>query len=126
MYRGHLLFAERHPARVRPSSRGEMIEMRTSDVRSDAVVVPLTFDRALTDVLRSRRMVEETELRLTEALVILRTLEEGALANSSATYPQGPADHASWAGRVDDAIRHLAIAGTVLRSLLREERPSGR
>ena len=95
--------------------------MRTSDVRSDAVVVPLTFERALTDVLRSRRMVEETERRLTEALVILRTLEEGATANSSEAV-----DHASWAGRVDDAIRHLAIAGSVLRSLLSEERPSGR
>ena len=95
--------------------------MRTSDVRSDAVVVPLTFDRALTDVLRSRRMVEETERRLTEALVILRTLEDGTTANIHA----GTVDHASWAGRVDDAIRHLAIAGSVLRSLLSEERPSG-
>ena len=100
----------------------EMIEMRTSDVRSDDVVVPLTFERALTDVLRSRRMVEETERRLTEALVILRTLEEGAAANSSVA----GVDHASWAGRVDDAIRHLTIAGSVLRSLLSEERPSGR
>ncbi len=95
--------------------------MRTSHVRSDAVVVPLTFERALTDVLRSRRMVEETERRLTEALVILRTLEEGAMANSS-----GAVDHASWAGRVDDAIRHLTIAGTVLRSLVSEDRPPGR
>ena len=103
-----------------------MIEMRTNDVRSDAVVVPLTFDRALTDVLRSRRMVEETERQLTEALVILRTLEEGTLADSSATYPEGPVDHASWAGRVDDALQHLAIAGSVLRSLLVEERPPGR
>jgi hypothetical protein len=99
-----------------------MTSMRSSDVRPDAVVVPLTFDRALTDVLRSRRMVEETERRLTEALVILRTLEDGTSPDSSAS----AVDHASWAGRVDDAIRHLAIAGSVLRSLLSEDRPSGR
>jgi hypothetical protein len=99
-----------------------VIEVRTSDVRSDAVVVPLSFDRALTNVLRSRRMVEETERRLTEALVILRTLEDGASVDSSS----GAVDHASWAGRVDDAIGHLTIAGSVLRSLLSEERPSGR
>ena len=120
MHRGHLLF-RRHGIQRGSVLPREMIEMRTSDVRSDAVVVPLTFERALTDVLRSRRMVEETERRLTEALVILRTLEEGATPNSS-----GAVDHASWAGRVDDAIRHLAIAGSVLRSLLSEERPSGR
>ncbi len=90
--------------------------MRTSDVRADPVVVPLTFDRALTEVLRSRRLIEETERRLSEALAILRTLE--------AAPSEGPLDHPSWAGRVDDAIHHLAVVGSVLRSLLDDERPS--
>ena len=89
--------------------------MRATEVRADPVVVPVLFDRALTDLLRSRRLLEETEGRLTDALAILRTLEEPS--------PIRAVDHASWAGRLDDAIRHLGQVRTILRGLLSEERP---
>jgi hypothetical protein len=87
--------------------------VRATEVRADPVMV--LSDRALTDLLRARRMLEETEGRLVEALGILRTLEEPS--------PIGAVDHASWAGRLDEAIRHLGHVRTILRALLSEERP---
>lgn len=92
--------------------------MGSPQVRTDRVVVPVIFDRALTEVLRSRRMVEETEQRLADALVILRTLEERP--------PIGAVDHISWAERVDEAIHHLSVVRTILHALLSEERVSDR
>lgn len=91
-----------------------MTQMLTTDVRSDPGLVPRTFDRALTDVLRSRRMVAETERRLTEALEILLTLEEGQST--------GSIEHGSWARGLDEAIRQLTSIRTLLDSLLGEER----
>jgi len=92
--------------------------MRATEVRPRASVVPVTFDRALTDVLRARRMVEETEHRLGEALSILRTLEERSTA--------APVDHASWTVRVDEAIGHLALVRSTLHAVLSEDRVSDR
>jgi hypothetical protein len=83
-------------------------------VRPDSRVVPRTHDRALTDVLRARRMVGETDRRLTEALEILLTLEEWTSTESI--------DRASWARGLDDAIRKLTSIRTLLDPLLAEER----
>jgi hypothetical protein len=88
--------------------------MQTTDVGSELRVVPRTYDRALTDVLRARRMVGETDRRLTEALEILLTLEEWSSTE--------PIDRASWARGLDDAIRNLTSIRTMLDSLLGEER----
>jgi len=91
-----------------------MAQMQAIDVRSDSGVVPRTYDRALTDVLRARRMVGETDRRLTEALEILLTLEEWSSTESI--------DRTSWARGLDDAIRKLTSIRTLLDSLLDEER----
>jgi len=88
--------------------------MQTADVRPDSRGVPRTHDRALTDVLRARRMVGETDRRLTEALEILLTLEEWTSTESI--------DRASWARGLDDAIRKLTSIRTLLDPLLVEER----
>jgi hypothetical protein len=91
-----------------------MTQMKTADVRSHPDVVPRTHDRALTDVLRARRMVGETDRRLTEALEILLKLEEWTSTESI--------DRASWARGLDDAIRKLTSIRTLLAPLLAEER----
>ena len=88
--------------------------MQTTDVRSNPGVMPRTYERALTDVLRARRMVGETDRRLTEALEILLTLEEWSSTESI--------DRMSWAQGLDDAIRKLTSIRTLLDSLLGEER----
>jgi hypothetical protein len=88
--------------------------MQTTDVRSDPEVVPPTYDPALTDVLRARRMVRETDRRLTEALEILLTLEEWSSTESI--------DRTSWARGLDDAIRKLTSIRTLLDPPLGEER----
>ena len=88
--------------------------MRTTGVRSDSGVVPPSYDRALTDVLRARRMVGETDRRLTEALEILLKLEEWSSTESI--------DRTSWARGLDDAIRKLTSIRTLLDPLLGEER----
>jgi len=91
-----------------------MTQMKTADVRSHPDVVPRTYDRALTDVLRARRMVGETDRRLTEALEILLTLEEWSSTESI--------DRTSWARGLDDAIRTLTSIRALLAPLLGEER----
>jgi hypothetical protein len=88
--------------------------MQTTDVRSDPRVMPRTYDRALTDMLRARGVVGETDRRLTEALEILLTLEEWSSTESI--------DRAAWARGLDDAIRNLTSIRTLLASLLGEER----
>jgi hypothetical protein len=88
--------------------------MQTTDVRPDSRGVPRSHDRALTDVLGARRMVGETDRRLTEALEILLTLEEWTSTESI--------DRASWARGLDDAIRKLTSIRTLLAPLLAEER----
>ena len=88
--------------------------MQRTDVRSGHGVVPRTNDRALPDVLRARRMVEETDRRLTEALEILLTLEEWSSTESI--------DRTSWARGLDDAIRTLTSIRALLAPLLGEER----
>jgi len=88
--------------------------MQTADVRPDSRVIPRTYDRALTDVLRARRMVGETDRRLTEALEILLTLEEWSSTESI--------DRTSWARGLDDAIRKLTSIRALLDSLLAGER----
>ena len=69
--------------------------------------VPIVFDRALTDVLRSRRTVEETKRRLAEARSIIEALEQ-----STGTDP------ASWVIRLDEAIGHLALVEEKLLTLV--------
>ena len=88
--------------------------MQTADVRPDSRVAPRTYDRALTDVLRARRLVGETDRRLTEALEILLTLEEWSSTESI--------DRTSWARGLDDAIRTLTSIRALLDPLLTEER----
>jgi hypothetical protein len=88
--------------------------MQTTDVRPNPGVEPRSDDRALTDVLRARRMVRETDRRLTEALEILLTLEEWTSTESI--------DRTSWARGLDDAIRKLTSIRTLLDPLLGEER----
>ena len=68
----------------------------------------------LEEQVAARRMVEETEHRLGEALSILRTLEERSTAE--------PVDHASWTARVDEAIGHLALVRSILHAVLSEDR----
>ena len=83
--------------------------MNSATVPSPAPSVPILFDRALTDVIRARRMVEETERRLAEAMSILEALE-----------PQpGPStDHGSWVLGLEDAITCLTSVRETLQSLL--------
>lgn len=87
--------------------------MQTTGMRTHLELVPRTFDRARTDVLRSRRMVGETERRLAEALEIVLSLEEDP--------SMGPDEQGSWAQGLGDAIRHLSLARRLLESLLSEE-----
>ena len=75
--------------------------------------VPILFDRALTDVIRSRRTVDETRRRLAEARSIIETLE----------HPPG-ADSLTWIVRLDDAIRHLSVVEDTLQGLLDREEGS--
>jgi hypothetical protein len=71
--------------------------------------VPILFDRALTDVIRSRRMVEEIERRLAEAMSILETLDR-----SPGSTDRGE----SWVEGLDEAVRCLAAVRETLQSLL--------
>jgi hypothetical protein len=73
--------------------------------------VPILFDRARTDVLGSRRMVEETRRRLSEARSIIDAL---------GPTPTSP-DLAPWAARLDEAMRHLTVVEESLRRLLDRE-----
>ena len=88
--------------------------MQTTDARSGPELFPRTFERARTDVLRSRRMVGETERRLSEALEIVLTLEDDPA--------MGPIEQGSWARGLDEAIRHLSLARLLVEDLLHEER----
>jgi hypothetical protein len=69
--------------------------------------VPIVFDRALTDVLRSRRTVEETKRRLAEARAIIEALERST-----------GRDPASWVTQLDEAIGHLALVEETLVAIL--------
>jgi hypothetical protein len=91
-----------------------MAEARAHEVPA----VPIVFDRALTDVIRSRRLVEETERQLSEALLILRSLD-GASSRWSAAIDE----RFAWTRGLDESIGHLADVRLQLGSLLDEPSP---
>jgi hypothetical protein len=74
---------------------------------------PVAFERALTDVIRSRRLVAETERQLSEALVILRMLD-----GPSSSWRASEAERATWTQDLDESIRQLADVRGTLHSLL--------
>jgi hypothetical protein len=84
--------------------------MRVDELRASSV--PIVYDRALTHVIRSRRLLEETERRLVEALMIVRTLS-------------GPdaGEDAAWDRPLEGAVRALADVRTSLVSLIDRPEP---
>jgi hypothetical protein len=82
--------------------------VNAATVPPPAPPVPILFDRALTDVIRSRRMVEETERRLAEAMSILEALERSP----------GSTARGSWVLGLDEAVRGLTSVRETLQSLL--------
>ena len=79
---------------------------------SEGATVPMVFDRALTDVIMSGRLIERTEHQLVEALAILRSLD-GGLATGRA----GDGS-ARWADGLDACVRDLSTTRVRLRDLL--------
>jgi hypothetical protein len=77
----------------------------------------MIFDRALTDVIRSRRLVEETEQVLSEALTILRTLD-----GPSSTWPVTATERLAWTRTLDESIRQLMDVRSTLHALLDRSR----
>lgn len=94
--------------------------MRAQELGSTAAV-PMVFDRALTDVIQSRRLVEETEAVLSEALEILRTLDGPA-----SVWPASVAERIAWTRALDRSIRQLTDVRSSLHSLLGRSRPRDR
>jgi hypothetical protein len=64
-------------------------------------------------VIRSRRLVEETEAVLAEALEILRTLDGPA-----STWPVSAAERVAWTDTLDGSIDELTDVRNALHSLL--------
>ena len=83
-----------------------------------APTVPKVFNRALTNMIRSRRLVEETEGVLAEALDILRTLDGPA-----STWPVSAAERVAWTQTLDGSIHKLTDVRDTLHSLLSRSRP---
>jgi hypothetical protein len=69
-------------------------------------------------VIRSRRLVEETEAVLAEALEILRTLDGPA-----STWPVSAAERVAWTHTLDGSIHELTDMRNALHSLLIRSRP---
>jgi hypothetical protein len=79
--------------------------------------MPKVVDRALTNLIRSRRLVEETEAVLAEALDILRTLDGPASA-----WPVSVAERVAWTQTLDGSIDKLTNVRDSLHSLLSRSR----
>jgi len=79
--------------------------------------VPTIFDRAPNDAMRSRRLVEETEQVLSEALAILRALDGPA-----STWPASADQRLAWTRTLDESIRQLTDVRNTLHALLSAKR----
>jgi hypothetical protein len=88
-----------------------MAEARADEVPS----ISMVFDRALTDMIRSRRLVEETERQLSEALQILRSFD-----GTSSSWSASVDERLGWTRGLDESIGHLADVRLQLCSLLDE------
>lgn len=111
---GWPLRRSRNEAR-RPDPGGNV--MKANGLGS-APSMPKVFDRALTNLIRSRRLVEETEAVLAEALEVLRTLDGPASA-----WPASVAERVAWTQTLDGSIDKLTDVRDTLRSLLSRSRP---
>jgi hypothetical protein len=85
-----------------------------------AAAVPMIFDRARTDVIQSRRLVQETEAVLSEALEILRSLDGPA-----STWRATADERDAWTRMLDGSIRQLSDVRNTLHSLLDGSRLNG-
>jgi hypothetical protein len=85
---------------------------------SGSPTVPMVLNRARTGLIRSRRLVEETEVVLSEALEILRTLDGPA-----STWPISGAERVAWTRTLDGSIQTLSDVRNTLHSLLSGDRP---
>ena len=86
--------------------------MRAQELEPTAAV-PMIFDRARTNVIRSRRLVQETEAVLSEALEILRNLDGPA-----STWRASPEERVAWNQMLDASIGQLTEVRNTLHSLL--------
>ena len=86
--------------------------MRAQELEPTASV-PMIFDRARTNVIQSRRLVQETEAVLSEALEILRNLDGPA-----STWRASPEERVAWTKMLDGSIGQLTEVRNTLHSLL--------
>ena len=91
--------------------------MGTQELETTAAV-PKIFDRALTNVIRSRRLVQETEAVLSKALEILWSLDGPA-----STWRATADERVAWTRVLDGSIRQLTDVRNTLHSLLSRSRP---
>lgn len=86
--------------------------MRAQELETTAAV-PMIFDRARTNMIQSRRLVQETEAVLSEALEILRNLDGPA-----SSWRASPEERVAWTQMLDGSIRQLTDVRNTLHSLL--------